>query len=139
MMSCVKRPYAPVKRMVERVDQETGEISNWFLEGHGAAFPQQEGRQLAIKLNFIPVGDARYFVDTRGLALDLPAGQKAFYIRAARHYLAEGSNEPQARWATVGRAIATKNGFVVEFYAVPATLDAVVFFHKRGDSEEPSP
>ena len=127
--------FAPIKRMVERVDRDTGEIRNEFLDNHGAAFPQQEGRQLAIKLNFVPVGDAKYFVDTRKLSLDLPRDRKIFYIRASHHYMTEDSDEPQTRWATVGRAVLTKNGFVLEFYAIPATLSAVVFFHKKEKSE----
>ncbi len=123
--------YAPVKLVVERVDKATGEIKSEFLEKHGAAFPQDEGRRLSIVLYFIPVGSNTYFVNTSMVEINVPAGSKVFPIRASRSYMVADETEPRTSWSTVGWATVTKKGLMLRFDAVPASLNAVIFFHKK--------
>lgn len=133
------KKHAPVSLMVDKVDKETGEIQSMFLDNHGVAFPQKDGEQLAIRLNFIPVGpSARYYVKIKDLGLKLPESEKHFPVRASRHYLREDEAEPGVSWATMGIASLTKknDGLVITLHAVPAELSLVIFFQKRTKDEE---
>jgi len=121
------RKHAPIKLMVEKVDKSTGEIGYEFYEGYGAAFPQREGRQLALKFDLLPLGGLA-FVPTEDLGLLLPEGVSSFPIRAARDYIPAGESTVRRSWSTAGWATPTRKGLVLRVLGLPPSYEAVIFF-----------